>query len=613
VANLNADTTDVRLVAQDATHPVFLFSCSDAKNDRCTQPTGPLPYTQGTEVAAGVLGTLANANLITGTDPFDPVGSDFPHDSTIEVKIAKSRLPNGPNDQEAVLANVCSYPSAGNGGNNNPFDCVVSPGGGFLSIVKDAGAGVTTPTFDFTVTNPTTTRAIDGSGTATPIAVLISANPSTSVTEAAETNWSLTDIDCLFEDGTTSTGTVSLANRKVTGVAVQSGKVTTCTFVNTPVQPKLTVTKVVVNDNGGTLAVADFPLFVDTTSVTSGVKNGFDAGNHTVSETEDDGYTATITGDCAADGSVTLALGDDKSCTITNDDKPGTLIVKKVVDNENGGTLAADDFSFQVDGATAVDFEADGQNDLTVNAGTYDVTEPTVAGYTTSYDNCTDVVVTNGGSATCTITNTAQAATLIVKKVVVNDNGGALAAEDFSFQVDGGTAIDFEADGQNNLTVDAGTYDVTEPAVEGYDTTYENCTDIVIALGGTATCTITNDDTKASPSGSTVQSWILHDSLTIEGIRAGAPNADEADVDFAVYANPACTGTPVGTETNRPIAAGAASTDTGITVTASGTYYWLVTYSGDDYNNGFTTDCGDEITQILAKDAFGGGRDDFAP
>src|SRR5690242_6255863 len=101
VTNTNADPTVVELVPQDATHPVFLFQCSDAKNDRCTQPTGPLPYTAPTQADAGVLGTLAKANLITATDPFNPAGSDSPYDSTVQVKILKSVLPAG-----AVLTNV---------------------------------------------------------------------------------------------------------------------------------------------------------------------------------------------------------------------------------------------------------------------------------------------------------------------------------------------------------------------------------------------------------------------------------------------------------------------------------------------------------------------------
>jgi len=83
---------------------------------------------------------------------------------------------------------------------------------------------------------------------------------------------------------------------------------------------KLTVTKEVVNDDGGTLQVSDFPLFVDGFLVTSGQQNTLLAGTYVVSETGDASYTATIGGDCAADGSITLDPGDVKICTITNDD-----------------------------------------------------------------------------------------------------------------------------------------------------------------------------------------------------------------------------------------------------------------------------------------------------
>src|SRR6185503_9377213 len=158
----------------------------------------------------------------------------------------------------------------------------------------------------------------------------------------------------------------------------------------------------------------------------------------------------------------------------------------------NGGSNTA----FLQDGAN----QLRGRNDITVNAGSYSVTEPAVTGYTTTYDNCTNVAVTNGGSATCTITNNDQAGTLIVKKVVVNNNGGTKIATDFTFKVNGGTAQAFLQDGadtlkgRNDLTVNAGSYSVVEPAVAGYGTTYDNCTDVAVTNGGSATCTITNND-----------------------------------------------------------------------------------------------------------------------
>ena len=85
-------------------------------------------------------------------------------------------------------------------------------------------------------------------------------------------------------------------------------------------KPKLTITKVVVNDNGGTKQVSDFALFVGSTSVSSGVQVEIAPGSYAVSETVDSGYVGAFFGDCNSIGSVTLAVGDTKACTLTNDD-----------------------------------------------------------------------------------------------------------------------------------------------------------------------------------------------------------------------------------------------------------------------------------------------------
>ena len=83
---------------------------------------------------------------------------------------------------------------------------------------------------------------------------------------------------------------------------------------------------------------------------------------------------------------------------------------------------------------------------------------------------------------------------------MINDNGGTKIATDFSFKVNGGSATAFQQDGgdtlkgKNTLTVNAGTYNVTEPAVYGYTTTYSYCSNIQVGNGQTKTCTITNDD-----------------------------------------------------------------------------------------------------------------------
>jgi uncharacterized repeat protein (TIGR01451 family) len=282
-------------------------------------------------------------------------------------------------------------------------------------------------------------------------------------------------------------------------IVLANGGSATCTITNDDSPATLNVIKHVVNDDGGKMVAADFNITVTGTQASPssfagveapGTQVGIGAGPYDVTETEAAGYEATYSPDCSG----SIANGQTKTCTITNDDQPATLIVKKVVVNDDGGTKTAGDFSFSVNGDDPESFDADGENDLTVDAGAYEVTEPVVDGYTTTYNNCSDLELANGGTATCTITNDDQPATLIVKKVVVNDDGGTKTAGDFSFSVNGAAPVSFETDGQNHLTVPAGTYSVTELAVDGYRTSYEGCSEVVIPNGGKATCTITNDD-----------------------------------------------------------------------------------------------------------------------
>ena len=50
-------------------------------------------------------------------------------------------------------------------------------------------------------------------------------------------------------------------------------------------------------------------------------------------------------GDCTG----TIAIGETKTCTVTNDDIAPKLIVNKVVNNDNGGTATRGDFTLDVD------------------------------------------------------------------------------------------------------------------------------------------------------------------------------------------------------------------------------------------------------------------------
>ena len=98
-------------------------------------------------------------------------------------------------------------------------------------------------------------------------------------------------------------------------------------------QGTITVVKTVINDNGGTKKVSDFPLFVDGTPVVSGETNYYraPANAYAVTETSDSNYTRTFSGDCNnVDGLVGISPGDAAVCIVTNDDIGAPVVVPPV-------------------------------------------------------------------------------------------------------------------------------------------------------------------------------------------------------------------------------------------------------------------------------------------
>lgn len=180
----------------------------------------------------------------------------------------------------------------------------------------------------------------------------------------------------------------------------------------------LTVTKIVVNDDDGDAEVSDFPLFVDNTSVVSGASNEFDVGTYTVSETNSNGYTATFSGDCNENGSVTITEDSDLECIITNDDddvvveEDSTLTLHLVIINDDGGSFTDNQFKLFAD---ETEFEKDAT--VVVDPDTYQISEQydvdgfvmaaVQDGYTTSFSGDCDssglVTVNAGSDRDCTV------------------------------------------------------------------------------------------------------------------------------------------------------------------------------------------------------------------
>ena len=286
----------------------------------------------------------------------------------------------------------------------------------------------------------------------------------------------------------------------------------TVNVMDTTDAPKLTVNKIVVNNDGGTLKIIDFQLLVDGNPVTSGEQNNLSVGVRVVSETGQAGYSGTIGGDCAANGSIILALGDVKSCTITNDDIAPTLKLVKVVTNDNSGIALPNDWDLTATGSGGfTETTPDGANATAtaVNAGVdYVLSETGPSGYIAGFWSCDvgslsgfTVTLAPGDAATCTIINddiAANLSALTVIKTVVNDDGGSAAAGDWTMHITGSNVSSTSFAGSETgvtITLDAGTYSVSESGgPSGYAMSFSTDCSGTISAGDVLTCTITNND-----------------------------------------------------------------------------------------------------------------------
>ena len=150
-------------------------------------------------------------------------------------------------------------------------------------------------------------------------------------------------------------------------VVLLNGEDVTCTISNDDDAASLTVVKAIVNDDGGAAVVSAFGITTDagapafgtgvvsgsTTTYTATTLTGLSAGTKTLAESDVAGYSEGIWSCDGAGtvvstfdgGSVVLLNGEDVTCTITNDDIPGTLIIQKVA---VGIGLQTAEFDFEI-------------------------------------------------------------------------------------------------------------------------------------------------------------------------------------------------------------------------------------------------------------------------
>ncbi|WP_454261032.1 DUF7507 domain-containing protein [Pseudoxanthomonas mexicana] len=375
-------------------------------------------------------------------------------------------------------------------------------------------------------------------------------------------------------------------------ISLVGNDVATCTITNNDQPATLTLVKTVVNDNGGTATVTSFPLTATGPTTITGVSGtaavtsrSVNAGVYTLSEVTAAGYTASAWS-CSAgtlSGSqLTLANGQNATCTIVNNDQAATLTLVKTVVNDNGGTATVTSFPLTATGPTTITGVSGtaAVTNRSVNAGVYTLSEVTAAGYAAGAWSCTvgtlsgsQLTLANGQNATCTITNNDQPATLTLIKQVDNTGGGTAAASDWTLTATGPTVASGPG-GTGPVSVSAGVYTLSESAgPAGYAAGDWQCVNdgiasvgsqITVANGGQVTCAIVNtfqpapaltiDKTAGTPSGNMAGSAIAYTFLvtntgnvTITGLVVNDAQLDTAAVcpvtTLAPGQDTTCTGT----------------------------------------------------------------------
>jgi uncharacterized repeat protein (TIGR01451 family) len=188
-------------------------------------------------------------------------------------------------------------------------------------------------------------------------------------------------------------------------------------------------------------------------------------------------------------GAVSVDAGRTATCTVTN--ATAVLILKKVVQNPNGGAAVPGDFTLVADpvgaGANLTTPGSGAGTSFFVNPGeTFNLSETGgPSGYTLAGINCgngsvTSVQVPVSTTVTCTFTNVDSPGLLSLDKTVVSDSGDGAVATDWHLSATpiniAGQAV-IEGDGSATGATKAGSYQLAESGLPGYAASAWTCTD----------------------------------------------------------------------------------------------------------------------------------------
>ena len=274
-----------------------------------------------------------------------------------------------------------------------------------------------------------------------------------------------------------------------------------------PTRGTLTVITEVVNDHGGGLTASGVAVDVAGGAPAPasfagagppGTTVTLDPGSYSVSSMQPSGYSASFSSGCGG----SIAAGEERTCTITVDDEPASLVVVTDVVNDDGGAAAPGDWAISVTGndpepAGFAGAAAPGTT-VALDAGAYSVSADGPAGYDSARSADCAGTVAVGETRTCTITGDDIQGTLRVIAEIVNDDGGSAVAGDIAVTVTaaGASPAAFSGQGEPGTIVqlDAGPYAVAATGPPGYAISLSGDCTASIGLAETRMCRISGDD-----------------------------------------------------------------------------------------------------------------------
>jgi uncharacterized protein (TIGR03437 family) len=298
-------------------------------------------------------------------------------------------------------------------------------------------------------------------------------------------------------------GVVTTGAQSAGGAALATSY--TWNFTTAPSGGSITVVMNSANGNGIFPITSSFSAASPMTTVSGAATqtiSGLTPGSYSVSETLPAGWTQTsaICNNSSTIGAILVTAGVTTTCTFTNTEPPGSIMVVKNTVGADGTFTFTDNLG--ITGITTSGNMGSQTIPGLIVGGGYSIFETVVPGWTQTSATCTHgtpsaIGVLSGVTTICTFTNTQQGGITVVKDTA---SGNGTFGFTSNFGVSSLTTSGYQGQQTIPFLNPGSGYNIAETAQPGWIQTGATCTNgtpaaITVAPGATTVCTFTNAQT----------------------------------------------------------------------------------------------------------------------